>query len=123
MSSRRKRQRERRKKAEATAKCPGGWGAGNGLLETKCHARADCRIAARLIAMGVVDDATAKSLLIQSFDLAEAAAAASNTRHFVAAMLMPIAAARLELTRAMTANCRRAHGLPAPLDIDAADES
>ena len=69
-------------------------GGGGVLLARPDNYRSDLRLAARMIGLGVVDVETAKSLLVQSFDLA---AAANSSRVYAAAMLVPVAMARLEL--------------------------
>lgn len=69
------------------------------ILGDPHHNRADARMAARLISLGVVSEEKARAVLGGAFTLAAQAIKDKKARDYSAAMAVPIAAAKLEMER------------------------
>ncbi len=79
-------------------RCP--WGVRGGLLCDPHHQRADARMAARLLSLGVMSDEQAAALLRGAAKLAANAAANGRSRDYAAAMKVLLTAGKLELEHA-----------------------
>jgi mannose/fructose/N-acetylgalactosamine-specific phosphotransferase system component IIC len=69
------------------------------ILGDPNHNRADARMAARIISLGVVPEEKVAAVLGQAFVLAARAAKDNKSREYAAAMSVPLATAKLVLER------------------------
>lgn len=77
----------------------GGQGAKLNVMADDHHRRADARMAAKIISLGVVSVEVAEYCLRGAFTLAVNALKEGDCRNYVAAMQVPLAAARVESDR------------------------